>query len=177
MGYLQNVKLLIASALILSCGCNNSPETSPTTSPSVEATPTTSVSAEGGKVTIITPTPSVYPDEPTEGKAQLVNFFNEVLLGSRAGDYQVFLKADDYLGIDFIKSGNPAFSSGTNSTMLNMTEQMNKELAEHPEFKVPLTYVLDAYLSGSYEVKEGTDPLKRSDELLQKAEELKAAMK
>ena len=164
---------LILSAMLFLNGCSNTPATpagTATTTPSPVATVTT----QNPKMTIITPTPSVYPKEPGEGSVELVNFFNELCLGSKSGPHLVFLTDDDLLTIDLIKQGNPAFSTGSNSSMLNMEEKILEIVAETPEFKDPLILVLDSYVKGSYEVKEGQDPLKRTEEFLGEARDLRA---
>ncbi|MCA9795181.1 MAG: hypothetical protein KC910_25405, partial [Candidatus Eremiobacteraeota bacterium] len=129
------MKLLIPTLLwvLILTACSRPPST-----PSETASPLAIETAEPdlGTVTIVTPTPGAYPDEPPEGSAAFTTFFDQTYLGSRKGDYVVLLSP----GFDFqlIKRGNPAFSTGGTKW-----SELENTLKENPDFKEPLKLVLE----------------------------------
>lgn len=172
-------KPILAGSLLalLLGGCSgkaNDSSPTPLNTPSAVSTPVDS----SQNITIVTPTPSAYPRELPEDSAVLVESFGEIQLGSRQGDYLVYLQAKEMVDIGLTKRGNPAFATGASSTSPDFVGDVNKLLAENPEFTEPLGRVLDAYIEQTYTVPEGDeDPLGRSPEFLERAKKLKDSLK
>jgi len=169
------INTLIGAALLLS-GCTGTPSSTDPTPDNTPAAVETPSSPEG-TVTVITPTPSVYPNELPEDSAALVKSFGEVKLGSRAGDYLVYLTVKENVDIGFTKRGNPAFATGANSTSPAFGEDVAKILKENGEFTEPLKRVLEAYVNESYSVPEGEqDPLSHQAEFVEQVKAVQGSL-
>ena len=172
-------KPIVAGSLLalLLGGCSgkaNDSSPTPLSTPSSVSTPADS----SQNITIVTPTPSAYPSEMPEDSAVLVESFGEIQLGSRQGDYLVYLQAKEMIDIGLTKRGNPAFATGANSSSPDFAGDVNKLLTENPEFTEPLKRVLDAYLDQTYTVPEGDEePLSRSPEFVEQAKTLRDSLK
>ena len=171
-------KPILAGSLLalLLGGCSgkaNDSSPTPLDTPSAVSTPVDS----SQNITIVTPTPSAYPTELPEDSAALVSSFSEIKLGSRQGDYLVYLQAKEMVDIGLTKRGNPAFATGANSTSPDFVGDVSRLLAENPEFREPLERVLDAYIEQTYIVPDGDeDPLGRSPEFVEQAKKLKDSL-
>ena len=172
-------KPIVAGSLLalLLGGCSgkaNDSSPTPLSTPSSVSTPVGS----NQTITIVTPTPSAYPSELPEDSAVLVDSFGEIKLGSRKGDYLVYLQVKDMIDIGLTKRGNPAIATGASSPSPDFVGDVTNLVAGNPEFTEPLGRVLDAYLDQTYTVPEGEeDPLSRSPEFIEQVKELRDSLK